>query len=386
MRGAVAAAVLPVTVLASVILGGSARAPDAGVTCGSTITTDVTLTADLSCPSGDGIILGSGVTLDLGRHRLAGTGIGVGVQAAILSEGGNTVRNGTIENWGNGIRFAEESVHGVPYTVSDVVLLHAPVVHFLGYTTLEMSGVTAVDSWIDGQMAGDIAISASTLTRSPVSVFYADAVITDSTLVQSTLYTTTVGGIVVDSSTLDGKGSGAAGSMNDSTLTIRNSIVKDFAQPITGYRSGVNLTNNTFTDMRNGVLGDLSSGLWPDGASLIVGNTFVRSGVALRGNVPMVVENNTFKQGAFGVVFTRPEPMDGQPAPTAEGSRAVGNVFSKNSGSGIQTDLPGLSVGANTAERNGGYGIYAPGAIDLGGNVASHNALGQCVGVLCTVK
>lgn len=50
---------------------------------------------------------------------------------------------------------------------------------------------------------------------------------------------------------------------------------------------------------------------------------------------------------------------------------------------GIESQLPGLAVGDNVAHRNGGYGIFAPGAVDLGGNVAYRNAGGQCAGVTC---
>jgi len=58
----------------------------------------------------------------------------------------------------------------------------------------------------------------------------------------------------------------------------------------------------------------------------------------------------------------------------------------KNTGTGITSDQPGLPVGSNTALYNGGYGIDAPGAVDLGGNVAYGNKLGQCVGVVCAGK
>ena len=100
----------------------------------------------------------------------------------------------------------------------------------------------------------------------------------------------------------------------------------------------------------------------------------------------MIVENNTFTHNEIGVEFTRIEPFGDMPPFTADGSRAVGNVLTKNAGTGITTDLPGLPVGDNTATKNGGYGIYAPGAVDLGGNIAFGNTLGQCVGVVCAGK
>ncbi|MGC5221197.1 right-handed parallel beta-helix repeat-containing protein [Micromonospora sp. DT81.3] len=386
-RIATAAYVLPAALLLSVALGGSARAAEPGVTCGSTVTTDVTLTADLYCPSGDGLILGSNVTLDLGGHSLIGSDSGVGVSSEFPFEGGNTIRNGTIENWAIGIRLMGIEPNPIPYVATDLVLINAPVGnYFTNGTTLQLTRVTAVDSPIRGELGGDLAISDSSLTRSPVEVFFASATITNSKLVETFVSTTAGGELSIDSSKLDGKGTAALGYVSETVITITDSVVKNYAQPISGFWGGVTLTGNKFSDMPNGVLGSITSGIESDGVSGITGNTFVRSGVALRGNVPMVVENNTFRQGEVGVEFTMSDPLPGNPPQTADRSRAVGNVLVNNTGSGILTELPGLEVGGNTAKNNGGYGIYAPGAVDLGGNVASGNALGQCVGVVCARK
>ena len=251
---AAAFGILPAALLVSLALGGTTAATAAGVTCGSTVTTDVTLTADLSCPSGDGIILGSNVTLDLGGHSLAGGGSGVGVQTDFLSEGGNTIRNGTIENWETGILIREESPDGAPDTVSDVVLLNSPVSHFVGITTLGLTRITAVDSPIVGEFSGDLAISQSTLTRSDVRVFFATtATITDSTILQSTV-SAYQSQVLIDTSRLNGKGTSALGSLSEGAISISNSVVKNYAEPISGSWSGATLTNNTFTDMPDGSL------------------------------------------------------------------------------------------------------------------------------------
>lgn len=215
---------------------------------------------------------------------------------------------------------------------------------------------------------------------------WATLAITDSTLVRSPFSDILESTINIDSSRLDGAGVSAFGIFSESPLTITDSVVKNFQTPITGTRGAVTLTDNKFTDMPNGVLGDISPGrvFGLGNVAHIVGNTFTRSGVVLRGNVPMVVENNAFTHNDIGVEFTIPpslEPTD--PPPTATLSRAVGNTFKNNSGTGLKTELAGLEVGLNTAKRNGGYGLYAPGAVDLGGNIASRNALGDCVGVSC---
>lgn len=381
MRRTLAAGILSAAVLASIALGGSTATAAPRVTCGSTVTTDVTLTADLRCPYGDGLLLASNVTLDLGGHRLIGAGSGVGVQTSPDSLGGNTIRNGTIKNWGTGILL--QARDGVPYTVSDVALRAAPISHLDGNTTLQLTRVTAVDSRIEA-FEGDLAVSQSRLTRSPVIAFFASATFTDSTLVQSPIDSSARGEIRIDSSRLDGKGTSALGSVSETRIVITDSVVRNFAEPITGFWGAVTLTNSTFSNMPNGVLGDVSYNIGLDATSHIVGNTFTRSGVVLRGNVPMIVENNTFSRNTTAVEFTRITPFEGEPPFTAEDSRAVGNVVTKNTGTGILTELTGLAVGGNTATKNGGYGIYAPGAVDLGRNVASGNALGQCVGVICT--
>lgn len=375
------AAGIPAILLASFVLGGTATAAAApGVACGSTVTTNLTLTADLRCPSGDGIILGPDVTLDLGGHRLIGSGSGIGVQTTDFSTGGNTITNGTIKNWATGLLLDERDA--APYTVSDVVFRTAPISHMDGNTTLQLTRVTAVDSRIEA-FEGVLAVWQSRLTRSDVVSFFASTTFTDSTLVQSPIESAAGGSVRIESSRLDGKGTGAPGTVSETRITIDNSVVRNFAQPITGFWGAATLTDSTFSNMPNGVLGDISFNLGVDVTSHIVGNTFSRSGVVLRGNVPMIVENNIFKNNEVAVEFTRMTPFEGMPPFTAEDSRAVGNVITKSTGTGILTELSGLSVGSNTATKNGGYGIYAPGAVDLGGNVAYGNALGQCVGVVC---
>ena len=47
--------------------------PPAALGCGSVVTTNVTLTADITACPGDGLVVGAdGITIDLGTHRLSG--------------------------------------------------------------------------------------------------------------------------------------------------------------------------------------------------------------------------------------------------------------------------------------------------------------------------
>ena len=59
-----------------------------------------------------------------------------------------------------------------------------------------------------------------------------------------------------------------------------------------------------------------------------------------------------------------------------------GNRFSKN-GDAVYITVA-AAIGSNVVVRNRGYGIYAPSATDLGGNIAVGNGISpQCVGVVC---
>jgi parallel beta-helix repeat protein len=92
------------TLLAGMPLAGVASA-DVNPVCGQTITSDTTLTADVGPCSNFGLIVGaSGITLDLGGHRIFGTpnpfdNFGV----YLPGRTGVTVRNGTISDFDAGV-------------------------------------------------------------------------------------------------------------------------------------------------------------------------------------------------------------------------------------------------------------------------------------------
>ena len=104
-RAAIGATILLAAVPATAAAG---RSPS--VTCGSVVTSDIRLTADLDCP-GPGLVIGAdGVRIDLGGHTLSGPGDGVGIDG----NGGFdrfTIRNGTISGFLHGIDLVETD-HG----------------------------------------------------------------------------------------------------------------------------------------------------------------------------------------------------------------------------------------------------------------------------------
>jgi parallel beta-helix repeat protein len=97
--------VVRVVAIAAIVAGcgiGFGRPALAGaVGCGSVITADTTLTADLrGCPGSGLTIAGDGVRLDLAGHTISGSRTGVGIEIA-----GNavTVANGSVEGFAFGV-------------------------------------------------------------------------------------------------------------------------------------------------------------------------------------------------------------------------------------------------------------------------------------------
>lgn len=85
LTGALAAALLPV------IIPATSSAAGTSVSCGVPITRSVTLTADLECASGDGLVIGAdGITVDLGGHF-------VSAEVAVRNRGHDrvTIRHGS---------------------------------------------------------------------------------------------------------------------------------------------------------------------------------------------------------------------------------------------------------------------------------------------------
>jgi parallel beta-helix repeat protein len=89
--------------LAAVIaaaLAGSASAVAIG--CGSVLTTNTTLTADLRACPGDGLVVAAdGITINLAGHTITGTGQGVGIR---ILNSGDVVRDGSVEGFFTGIQ------------------------------------------------------------------------------------------------------------------------------------------------------------------------------------------------------------------------------------------------------------------------------------------
>jgi parallel beta-helix repeat protein len=100
-------AILAVAVGASVPLSTAAHAE--AITCGTIVTSDVRLTADLlDCP-GSGLVIGApGVTIDLAGHVIDGTGSGAGIDNEAGHDGVRIVR-GTVRDFQFGVHLFQTS-------------------------------------------------------------------------------------------------------------------------------------------------------------------------------------------------------------------------------------------------------------------------------------
>lgn len=353
-------------VVAGSCLPAAPAAAATAVRCGDTLTRDTVLKRDLTC-AGDGLTLSPGVRLDLDGHRLRGDGTGTGVRA--LGSNGAALRDGRIVGWNHGLEFEGET----PYpdqrlTIDKVTFEDAPVSVVAAVTTVNRSSF----------VRSDLAIYEN--------IFTADRTTFDRSSTVGELNTVTIrrstvraAGVAVDEnnrvavidSTLDGTGAPREAVGCFGTRSIVRSTIRDYATPLYTYDICPTLVDgSSFTDNPGGAL--LSPEGGPASVYLVVtDSTFRRNLFGVKGS-GVSVTSSTFDRNGVGVQLT-----DG------DGSVVASSTFTRQTGSGVLVDDGRASVGGVRADRNQGYGIYAPGAVDLGGNSAEDNVLGDCVGVTC---
>ena len=344
------------TVLVLLVLLGAMAVPapaSAAViaTCGATLTEDAYLVRDLSCPAGGGLTLTDGVTLDLRGHRLVGPGPAAGTGITVAHDASVTVTGGRVQRWGTGL--ALNSSSGSTVTVERVA--------FAG----NGSGIEAAHGIFrvhDSRFADN---------GTGLSVFQSQVEITRSRFVRNS---TGVSGdedspIQVTDSVFTGNGT-AAGSENARLIrttirygtygvygggTVRDSVIAHVTtaiHPTGGYRGIVDVSGTRF-----------------------IGN---RTAIPITGiGTRVFVRSSVFRGNGDGVTVTG--------APEFVTVLLEGNTFVRNGNGIIGTAPPTVELRANRADRNLGWGINLPGAVDLGGNTARGNGRSpQCVGVVCT--
>jgi hypothetical protein len=306
------------------VAGGQASA---AVSCGKTVTKDVKLKKDLlGCP-GDGLVAGAGnITIDLNGHRIDGQDL-MGTSGVYVSGSYTQVLikgHGRITDFDDGVELRGDNgrVKGITSkdNIRGIEVNEADDAKVRGNTILGSKAYGATASH-----AEDIEISGNEIIGPSVNIF-------------------TSAGIAVS-------GSDAPDTLIEDNV-VRGGPEGDVGIWVFGDAPGTKIKSNEF----RGVSGP---GIQIyDGAAETV-----------------VKKNLTAGNGGDGIGVLN----------TAGGGNTVlKNTARKNNGDGIDVEKTGVQVGNNAATDNDGWGIIAAAPIDLGGNKAGGNGLGQCSGVVCS--
>ena len=352
---------LAMLALAAAAVGGASPAMAAGpaVTCGATLTANAALTADLTCPDGNGITLGSGVTLNLRGHTLNGSGSGTAVTFG--DSGPNRLVNGSITNWGLAVRVVPDFPAGL-YTVSQV-----HVSGTRGGVEATISSVAVTACTFDGTdtairySGSQLTVRGSSFRNSTygIDVYPGSISVATSSFIhnQWAIYAVDAG-VTVDRTAFVSNGTatyvyGPPQKVTRSTF-VDNESALNLAQEPTYGPNMATISGNLFQDNTRSITAE-------HGGANITGNRFVRNVETFDGAPRATLTGNTFTDNTNGINVQPPPP---------------------------DSDLTYVtSLGTNTSIGNSGWGIYAPGATDLGGNVARQNGnRPQCIGVVCTPR
>lgn len=332
------------------------RAVPAGVpvACGDVVSTDAYLAADLHCTDGVGLTLLESVTLDLNGHRLVGPGREAGGVAVTYDQGKPvTVTNGTITGWWVGVAASEDSApSSTPSTLTKLTFTESgtAVRAFQAGYAISWSRFARNDLAVSGFSSLPVSVTRSSFTDGGIEVASTRLSIADSSFLRAPVRCTD-GGLDVTRSSF-ARASGAAISQDDCNgSTVRNSL---FTGNGTAYVSSAS----------------------PSVPDELTGNTFLANTVALQPRAGAVVRASLFLRNTQALVI--PADFTGSATYTIESSTFTRNVDA------VQIEAV-ASLQDVRATSNSGWGIYAPNAVDLGGNVAYGNGKDpQCVGVTCS--
>ena len=353
------------TVTLAVLLASAAPAfgaPTAvAVRCGTTLSGDAYLATDLTCAQG--LTISRSLTLDFRGHRLTGAH-GTGT-AITVTDGTLKVLNGRIDHWNTGINGEPNDDSG---SVGSRVLVN---------------GMTLADNGVGLASPGNF-------IGVPATVFTVD----DSTFLRnaSGLSGGILGGsFLVTNSTFRNNVS-AAGAVEYSSIRLSRSRLVDNETALSCDEAGCTADNSIFQGNKFAVFTTVT------GADLKK-NVFDRNGTAVSVSsiLGSVISSNSFTRNKVGVSLESAAGSvndnvflaNGLGIGVSDGSVDFELALTQNlligNGSGIVLkDAPGTELKNNTALKSKQWGIYAPGAVDKGGNKASGNGRSpQCVGVDC---
>jgi hypothetical protein len=357
--------------VAAVVLATPAGAA-VPVTCGDTVTGDAYLASDLVC-AGSGIRLTGDATLDLAGHTLDGTGA-TGAGITFTLEGTQTVTNGAITAWGTAFQVDYSGIDpdGEPgdgmFVLSD-----------LRARGNRLVVSTEIDSLFSGNRATfDVGRSRFEQNGTVFAGLWGgDVDAHDSEFVDNgTVMTFDSGGGAIRTSYLEGNDA-VIGSLVEASVFIEDSVLVDNTTVAGGAQSFMSYVEIARSEVRGSDTVITANSEF----TRLVDNTFTDNGIVVDlGEGSGQIARNTFENNVLAFTSVGP-PLDG---PWSSPARLEGNTFLSN-GDAIITAGVGTELKDNVAQYSTGWGIYAPGVTDLGGNKASGNGRDpQCVGVVCT--
>ncbi|RKH60824.1 right-handed parallel beta-helix repeat-containing protein [Corallococcus aberystwythensis] len=342
------------------------------VRCGEVLTRNTRLTRGLVCPGTPEPALtlaAPGIVLDLGGHTVRRSGPATGDSVGIVAGEESTVRNGTIRGFNSGYVFDNG-----PVRLHQLALLNnqTAIYHRQGYAE-----VLITDSRLRGNAVG---------MRSEFDA--ANGVVE----VRGTQFTGNGTVLFVDDHEVNVSGSTFTSNTNvlycfygrvrfrSSTLAW-NTSVADLTWNSSAFDNCWELVFDNTVIANNTAFGTPEHPHWEPFDFQLRNSWVINNGGGLRVSTRTLdVRNNLWWANAGGLTVAdlpefEPIPLEGP---------IQNNRFLSNRGDGLRV-LPGSTptLTRNVCQRNTGWGIHAPTAIDGGGNTARGNSAGGCVGVVC---
>jgi hypothetical protein len=371
MRVSTAVTSLVVAVVTAGVGGGVAPASAAtAVGCGDTVTGDVYLRADLTCP-GSGITVTGDSRVDLRGHRLTGTRGSVGI--TILGAGEVRVSNGRLSGWRTGIESGPPSDDPDPNAE-----LGSAVVDRVSFSDNQV-GVDGSGPFLGSGRSRDLLVTRSSFTGNSTGVGHVFGTLR----VETSTFTgngraarSVTGSLSLRNSVLTGNEVGLV--CDETDCLLERSILRDNATGVSSRTFGATLRHNTFVGSTVAYASDFD---WT-GAE-VTGNSFAGNGTGVLVGVSsrVTLTRNVFTRNTSAIISTDSAP-EGEPDDLPTTATLTGNRFHRNQDAVFLHILAELKD--NSAVRNTGWGIFAPNATDLGGNTARGNGRSpQCTGVVC---
>ena len=348
------------------------------ITCGAVLHQDAYLGADLTCPEGNGITVDADISIDLQGHYLKGPGDGGTVGVTVIYPASLKITHGRLTGWLTGLALVNPYPPPTQPKAQSTTII---AVTFLSNGSGVNTGATHIPgapvprmtiwrSWfVDntfglGGGGGDtsVTVAGGAFEKNDVRIFESAFGASNRLSLSNTALTDNDVGLICRSAVCD---------VSSNTFTANPVAVQTDSQDTL-----LTLTGNTMTGSTQEAVNIVNTA-----NAVVTGNNVSRSAVGITlVNSSGNIANNVLSANGRGVQLLVPADRSQFPLARVTGNRISGSVVD-----GIRLDGgSGAAIGENTVINNGSYGIYAPGAVDAGGNHASGNGLTpQCVGVVC---